>query len=65
MTGGTPSTLVVNNTGVTSSSVIFLTRQSSGTTTPVISSKSTGTFTISTNISGDTGYIGYMVVNTI
>jgi hypothetical protein len=66
LNGGNPGTVTVSNSLVTANSIIMLTRQDNGNTNAgpaIISAKSAGTFTITTNHNGDTGVIGWFIIN--
>jgi len=66
LTGGNPSTVVVNNSLVKTTSLILLTKQtavySAGTAS--ILTKTNGSFTIISSANGDTDSVGYLIINT-
>jgi hypothetical protein len=64
--GGNPGTVVVSNTLVTASSIIMLTKQTNNHPNAgpvVVSSKGSGTFTITSNHNGDTDTVAYLIIN--
>ena len=63
--GGNPGTVTVSNSLVTSTSMIFLTKQTLAHPNGyvAVSSKGSGTFTITSNHNGDTDQVAYMIVN--
>jgi hypothetical protein len=62
--GGSPGAVTVSNSLVSSSSMIFLTKQTNATTGSVaISAKSGGSFTITSTSNGDADQVAYMIVN--
>ena len=66
LNGGNPGTVTVSNSLVTANSIILLTRQDNNNANAgpaIISAKSAGTFTITTNHNGDTGVIGWFIIN--
>jgi hypothetical protein len=66
LTGGNPSTVVVNNSLVKTSSLILLTKQTAvySAGTPSILTKTNGSFTIISSANGDTDSVGYLIINT-
>ena len=64
LNGGNPGSIVVSNGKVSSSSLIFLTKQTNNSTGNVrISSKGTGTFTITSTANGDNDTVAYLIIN--
>jgi len=66
LNGGNPGTVTVSNSLVASTSMIFLTKQTNNHTNAgpvVVSSKGSGTFTITSNHNGDADLVAYMIVN--
>ena len=66
--GGNPGTATVSNTLVTTSSLIFLTKQTNNHPNAgpvVVSSKGTNTFTITSNHNSDTDTVAYQIINPI
>ena len=64
--GANPGTATVSNTLVTASSLIFLTKQTNNHPNAgpvVVSSKGTGTFTITSNHNGDSDTVAYQIIN--
>jgi len=64
--GGNPGTAIVNNSLVKSTSMIFLTKQANSNTAAgpvVVSSKTNGSFTITTNFNGDSDPVAYLIIN--
>lgn len=64
--GGNPGTVTVSNTNVTANSIIMLTKQTNNhpNAGPVnVSSKGSGTFTITSNHNGDTDVVAFMIIN--
>ena len=63
--GGNPGTVTVSNSLVGSTSMIFLTKQTLNHSNGyvAVSSKGSGTFTITSNHNGDTDLVAYMIVN--
>ena len=63
--GANPGVATVSNSLVTSNSIIFLTKQTLNHTNGyvAISSKGTGTFTITSNHNGDTDVVAYQIIN--
>jgi hypothetical protein len=63
--GGNPGTITVSNSLVTTGSMIFLTKQTlvhpNGYV--AVSSKGSGTFTITSNHNGDTDTVAYQIIN--
>ena len=64
LNGGNPGTVTVSNSLVTTSSLIFLTKQTLTNAHMVaVSSKGTGTFTITSNGNGDADTVAYQIIN--
>jgi hypothetical protein len=64
--GANPGTATISNTLVTTSSLIFLTKQTLTNAHMVaVSSKGSGTFTITSNGNGDTDTVAYQIINPI
>ena len=65
--GANPGAATVSNSLVTANSLIFLTKQTLNHTNGyvAISSKGTGTFTITSNHNGDTDTVAYQIINPI
>ena len=66
--GGSPGTATVSNSLVTANSLIFLTKQTNNHPNAgpvVVSSKGTGTFTITSNHNNDTDVVAYQIINPI
>ena len=65
LNGGNPGTVTVSNNLVTTSSLIFLTKQTYNHSAGIvgISSKGSGTFTISSGHNGDTDVVAYQIIN--
>ena len=66
--GGNPGTATVSNSLVTATSLIFLTKQTNNHPNAgpvVVSSKGTGTFTITSNHNGDSDTVAYQIINPI
>jgi len=66
LNGGNPGTATVSNTLVTTSSLIFLTKQTNNHPNAgpvVVSSKGSSTFTITSNHNGDTDTVAYQIIN--
>ena len=63
--GANPGAVTVSNSLVTANSLIFLTKQTLNHTNGyvAISSKGTGTFTITSNHNGDTDVVAYQIIN--
>ena len=64
--GGNPGTVTVSNSNVTANSIIMLTKQTNNhpNSGPVnVSSKGSGTFTITSNHNGDTDVVAFMIIN--
>ena len=64
--GANPATVTVSNSLVTSNSLIFLTKQTNNHPNAgpvVVSSKGSGTFTITSNHNGDTDVVAYQIIN--
>jgi len=64
--GGNPGSATVTNSLVKTTSMIFLTKQANTNTTagpPVVSAKSAGTFTITTNFNGDADPVAFLIIN--
>jgi len=62
--GGNPGTVVVSNSLVTVSSLIFLTKQTLTNAHMVaVSSKGSGTFTITSNGNGDSDTVAFQIIN--
>ena len=64
--GGNPGTVTVSNSNVTANSIIMLTKQTNNhpNSGPVnVSSKGSGTFTITSNHNGDTDIVAFMIIN--
>ena len=64
--GANPGTATVSNSLVTSNSMIFLTKQTNNHPNAgpvVVSSKGTGTFTITSNHNGDADTVAYQIIN--
>jgi hypothetical protein len=62
--GGNPGTVTVSNSLVTTSSMIFLTKQTLTNAHMVaVSSKGSGTFTITSNGNGDADTVAYQIIN--
>lgn len=64
--GGNPGSATVTNSLVKTTSMIFLTKQANTNPTagpPVVSAKSAGTFTITTNFNGDADPVAYLIIN--
>ena len=67
LNGANPGTITVSNSQVTSNSLILLTKQTLNHTNGyvAISSKGTGTFTITSNNNGDNDTVAYFIINPI
>lgn len=66
LNGGTPGTATVINSLVTPASMIFLTKQANNYPAagpPVVSAKTNGSFTITTNFNTDNDPVAYMIIN--
>jgi hypothetical protein len=66
--GANPGAATVSNSLVTTSSLIFLTKQTNNHPNAgpvVVSSKGSGTFTITSNHNGDTDTVAYQIINPI
>jgi hypothetical protein len=66
--GANPGAATVSNSLVTTSSLIFLTKQTNNHPNAgpvVVSSKGSGTFTITSNHNGDTDVVAYQIINPI
>jgi len=66
LNGGNPGSATISNTLVTTSSLIFLTKQTNNHPNAgpvVVSSKGSGTFTITSNHNGDTDTVAYQIIN--
>jgi len=65
LNGGNPGSVTVSNSLVASTSMIFLTKQTLNHPNGyvAVSSKGSGTFTITSNHNGDTDLVAYMIVN--
>ena len=62
--GANPGAVVVSNTNVTANSIIMLTKQTLTNAHMVaVSSKGSGTFTITSNGNGDTDVVAFMIIN--
>jgi hypothetical protein len=63
--GGNPGTVTVSNSNVTANSIILITKQTLAHPNGyvAVSSKGSGTFTITSNHNGDTDVVGYMIIN--
>jgi len=62
--GGSPSSVVVSNSLVTTNSLIFLTKQTLTNHASVsITSKGSGTFTIGSSHNGDADTVAYLIIN--
>jgi hypothetical protein len=62
--GGNPGAVTVSNSLVTTSSLIFLTKQTLTNAHMVaVSSKGSGTFTITSNGNGDADTVAYQIIN--
>ena len=64
--GGNPGTATISNSNVTANSIIMLTKQTNNhpNAGPVnVSSKGSGTFTITSNHNGDTDVVAFMIIN--
>jgi hypothetical protein len=64
--GGNPGTVTVSNSNVTANSIIMLTKQTNNHPNAgpvVVSSKGSGTFTITSNHNGDTDVVAFMIIN--
>ena len=62
--GANPGTVTVSNSLVTTSSLIFLTKQTLTNTHMVaVSSKGSGTFTLTSNGNGDAATVAYQIIN--
>jgi hypothetical protein len=64
--GGNPGTVTVSNSLVTANSIILLTKQTNNhpNSGPVnVSSKGSGTFTITSNHNGDADVVGWFIIN--
>ena len=64
--GANPGVATVSNSLVTTSSLIFLTKQTntnSGAGTVSVTSKGSGTFSITSNHNGDTDTVAYQIIN--
>ena len=64
--GGNPGTVTISNTNVTANSIIMLTKQTNNhpNAGPVnVSSKGSGTFTITSNHNGDSDVVAFMIIN--
>ena len=62
--GGNPGTVTVSNSLVTANSIIMLTKQdNSHNGNVVISAKSAGSFTITSDNNGDNSVVGWMIIN--
>jgi hypothetical protein len=64
--GANPATVTVSNSLVTANSLIFLTKQTNNHPNAgpvVVSSKGSGTFTITSNHNGDTDIVAYQIIN--
>ena len=64
--GANPGTATVSNTLVTANSLIYLTKQTNNHPNAgpvVVSSKGTGTFTITSNHNGDADTVAYLIIN--
>ena len=64
LNGGNPGTVTVSNSLVSASSLIFLTKQTGNHPGGVlITTKGTGTFTITSTENGDTDEVAWMIIN--
>ena len=66
LNGGNPGTATISNSLVNSNSIILLTKQTNNhpNSGPVnVSSKGSGTFTITSNHNGDTDVVAFMIIN--
>ena len=66
LNGSNPGTATISNTLVTTSSLIFLTKQTNNHPNAgpvVVSSKGSSTFTITSNHNGDTDVVAYQIIN--
>jgi len=64
--GGNPGVATVSNSLVTANSLIFLTKQTnghSGEGVVSVTSKGSGTFSITSNHNGDTDTVAFMIIN--
>jgi hypothetical protein len=63
--GGNPGTVTVSNSNVTANSIILITKQTLAHPNGyvAVSSKGSGTFTITSNHNGDADVVGYMIIN--
>jgi hypothetical protein len=63
--GGNPGTVTVSNSNVTANSIILITKQTLNHSNGyvAVSSKGSGTFTITSNHNGDADVVGYMIIN--
>jgi hypothetical protein len=64
--GANPGTVTVSNSLVTANSIIMLTKQTNNHPNAgpvVVSSKGSGTFTITANHNGDTDVVAFMIIN--
>ena len=62
--GGNPSTVTVSNSLVTANSLIFITKQTlTNAHSAAVSSKSVGTFTITSTGNGDSDVVAYQIIN--
>ena len=62
--GGNPGTVTVSNSLVSANSIILLTKQTfNHAGVANVSSKGSGTFTITSTTNGDTDVVGYMIIN--
>ena len=68
LNGGNPGTATISNSLVTTSSLIFLTKQTntnSGNGTVSVTSKGTGTFNVTSDHNGDTDTVAYQIINPV
>lgn len=65
LNGGNPATVIVTNSLVTTSSIIFLTKQTNNHNSQgvVTMTKGSGSFTLYSSHNGDTDIVAYMIVN--
>lgn len=66
--GGNPGTATITNNLVTAASLIFLTKQTNNhlnTGSVVVSTKTNGSFSITSNHNGDTDTVAYLIINPI
>jgi len=66
LNGGNPGTVTVSNSLVTANSIIMLTKQTNTNTNAgpvVVSAKTNGSFTITSNHNGDSDTVGWFIIN--